>query len=139
MFQSYLSNCKFTVNLENSFSETSSISCEVLVYASDMLIAVKCNLFYMPTIYAYFSKTTMLRISNQEFTNICDRFVDNKLSMSSIYFGEDKTKPILFTSTCKIKKVPILDIYNNNLIKQHSLVTYLGCILEETMSGKFTK
>ena len=55
-FQSYLSNHKFAVNLENSFSEVSSISCGVpqgsildtllfLIYVNDMPMAVKCNLF----------------------------------------------------------------------------------------------
>ena len=54
-FQSYLSNRKFMVNLENSFSEVSSISCGMpqgsilgpllfLVYDNDMLMAVKCDL-----------------------------------------------------------------------------------------------
>ena len=55
-FQSYLSNRKFTVNLQNSFSEISSMSCEVLegsilgpllflIFVNDMPMAVTCNLF----------------------------------------------------------------------------------------------
>ena len=64
---------------------------------------------------------------------ICEWFVDNRLS---IHFGEDKTKSILVASKHKIKKVPKLKInYKNIQIKQHSRVTYLGCILDETMSG----
>ena len=51
-FQSYVSNRKFTVNLENSFSKVSYISCGVsilgslsfLIYVNDMLSAVKRNL-----------------------------------------------------------------------------------------------
>ena len=60
--------------------------------------------------------------------------MDNRLS---IHFGEDKTKYILFASERKIKKVPRLNInYKNIQIKQHSKVTYLGCILDETMTGE---
>ena len=71
---------------------------------------------------------------NGDFTNICEWFVDNRLS---IHFGEDKTKSILFPSNSKIKKVPKLKInYKSIQIKQHSKVTYLGCILHETMSGE---
>ena len=71
---------------------------------------------------------------NGIFTNIVEWFVDNRLS---IHFGENKTKSILFASKRKIKKVPKLKInYKNIQIKQHSKVTYLGCILDETMSGE---
>ena len=37
---------------------------------------------------------------NKDFENVCDWFVDNKLS---IHFGEDKTKSILFASKRRIK------------------------------------
>ena len=55
-FQSYLSNRQFMVNLENSFSEVSSISCGMpqgsilgpllfLIHVNDTWMAVKCDLF----------------------------------------------------------------------------------------------
>ena len=60
--------------------------------------------------------------------------MDNKLS---IHFGEDKTKSILFSSKRKIKKASPLNIqYKDIKIKQYSKVTYLGCILDETLSGE---
>ena len=37
---------------------------------------------------------------NEASTNICEWFVDNRLS---IHFGEDKTKSIPFASKCKIR------------------------------------
>ena len=71
---------------------------------------------------------------NRDFNSLCDWFVDNKLS---IHFGEDKTKSILFTSKNKIKKVGGLSINHGDIqIKQHSKVTYLGCILHEDLSGQ---
>ena len=71
---------------------------------------------------------------NWDFNPLCDWFVDNKLS---IHFGEDKTKCILFTSKNKIKKVGNLSINHGDIqIKQHSKVTYLGCVLDEDLSGE---
>ena len=60
--------------------------------------------------------------------------MDNKLN---IHFGEDKTKSILFSSKNKVKKVDPLNIHYNDIkIKQYSKVTYLGCILDKTLSGE---
>ena len=71
---------------------------------------------------------------NEDFENLCDWFVDNKLS---IHFGEDKTKSILFASKRRAKNIRQLNIkYKDINIKQHSEVTYLGCVLDETMSGE---
>ena len=54
----------------------------------------------------------------------------------SIHFGEDKTKSILFSSKLKVKNARSLNFqYKNIQIKQYSKVTYLGCILDETLSG----
>ena len=71
---------------------------------------------------------------NEDFENLCDWFVDNKLS---IRFGEDKTKSILFASKRRAKNIRQLNIkYKDINIKQHSGVTYLGCVLDETISGE---
>ena len=74
------------------------------------------------------------KVLNNDFENICDWFVDNKLS---IHFGEDKTKSILFASQRKIKTIKKLNIkYQDIEIKQHSQVTYLGCVMDETKPGE---
>ena len=55
----------------------------------------------------------------------------------SIHFGANKTKSILFATKFKIKKAKKLNIkYEDIQIKQHSKVKYLGCMLDETMSGE---
>ena len=60
--------------------------------------------------------------------------MDNKLS---IHFSEDKTKSILFASKFKNKNIKKLNIkYGDIQIKQHSKVKYLGCLMDETMSGE---
>ena len=84
-FQSYLSNRIFTVNLENSFSEVSSISCGVpqgsilgpllfLIYVNDMPMAVKYNLFlYADDTCLVFPSKNVKDIEkqlNEDFTNI---------------------------------------------------------------------
>ena len=103
-----------------------------------MLQVVKSNLFlYADDSCPIFQGKDVKKIEKQlngDFTNICEWFVDNRLS---IQFDVDKTKSILFASKRKIKKVPKLKFnYKNIQIKQHSKDIYLGCILDETMSGK---
>ena len=44
---------------------------------------------------------------NEDFENLCDWFVDNKLS---IHFGEDKTKSILFARKRRAKNICQLNI-----------------------------
>ena len=61
-------------------------------------------------------------------------FVDNKLS---IHFGEDKTKCILFGTKQKLNKTGSLNIKHGTIqIKQYHTVTYLGCALDENLSGE---
>ena len=116
-FQSYLSNISFLVNLGNNFSQPASVSCGVpqgsilgtllfLIYVNEMSQAVKCDLFlYVDDKCLVCQHKDINKIENQlngDFSNICDWFVDNKLS---IYFGEDKTKSIFFTSKFKRKNI----------------------------------
>ena len=53
------------------------------------------------------------------------------------HFGEDKTKSILFAPLNKYKKLCKINIsYGSFKIKQYSEVTYLGCTLDESLSGE---
>ena len=139
----------FRVNLGNCYSDPFSITCGVpqgsilgplpfLMYVNDMPKAVKSNLFlYADDSCLIFQGRSVIDIEKQlkeDFINICEWFVDNRINIRLV---EDRTKYTLFASKCKIKKVPILNInYKNIQIKQHSKVTYSGCILDETMSGE---
>ena len=109
-----------------------------LLYINDMLQAVDWDLFlYADETYLLFQHKDLERIKEEltkNFSNICDWFVDNKLS---IYFGEDKTRSILFSTKNRKRKIGTLDIhYGDVKIKQHSKVTYLGCELDESLSGE---
>ena len=121
-FKLFLSNRLFRVNLGNCYSDPSNITCGVpqvyilgpllfLIYVNYMPHAVKSNLsLYGDDSCLVFQGKDVIEIEKQlngDFTNICEWFVDNRLS---IHFGEDKTKSILFASKRKIKKVPKLKI-----------------------------
>ena len=72
--------------------------------------------------------------STKDFSNTCDWFVDNKLSIN---FGEDKTKSNLFSSKHNLKLVEELDRRHKDIkIKQHKHVNYLGCVLDESVVGE---
>ena len=148
-FRSYLSERIFLVNIESKLSAFGKTSCGVpqgsilgpllfLIHVNDL-----CEQAVRSTLLLYADASCILyqhkevnetdKQLNKDFENICDRFVDNKLS---IHFGEGKTKSILFESKRR-SNVPQLNInYNHINIKQHSQVTYLGCVLDETMSGE---
>ena len=142
-----LDNRSFLVNLGSKFSQPGSVSCDVpqgsisgpplfLIYVNDMSQAVKCHLF----LYADDSCLVLISINeiekqlNVDFCNICDWFVDNKLS---IHFGEDQAKYILVASKFKMKIIEKLNIkYGDIQIKPHSKVKYPGCLMDETMPGE---
>ena len=71
---------------------------------------------------------------NKDFNTICDWFIDNKLF---IHFGEDKTKTILFSPKNLRKRAePIVIKRHDVTLKQFSTVEYLGCLLDEILSGQ---
>ena len=100
--------------------------------------AVKCHLFLYADdsclVCEHKDLNEIEKQLNVDFSNICYCFADNK---RSIHFGEDKTKSILFASKFKKKNIKILKIkYGAKQIKQHSKVKYLGCLMDEIMSGE---
>ena len=109
-----------------------------LLYIHDMPQAVETDLLLYADdtglVFQHKDINKMNEQLNKDFHNICLWFIDNKLS---IHFGEDKTKCILFTSKQKMKRAGKLEISLKNIeIKQYSSLTYLGCILDNTLSGE---
>ena len=100
-----------------------AVNCDLLLYADDTGL-----------IFQHKDINIIEQQLNRNFSNICDWFVDNKLS---IHFGEDKTKSILFAPLNKYKKLRKLNIlYGSLKIKQYSEVTYLCYILDKYLSGE---
>ena len=80
------------------------------------------------------SETEIEKQLIRDFSSVYDLFVDNKLS---IYLGQDKTNSILFGTKHKFRNAKSLNIvYNDIEIKQHAKVKYLGCILDQSLSGE---
>ena len=112
----------FWKNIENQLSDYENTFCGVpqglilgpllfLVHVNDIPQAVNLNsLLYTDDsclMFQHKNSEEIEKVLNNDFENICDWFVDNKLS---IHFGEDKTKLILFASQRKIKNITKLNI-----------------------------
>ena len=140
--KSYLSDRAFKINIKNHLSDLSKISCGVpqgsilgpllfLPYINDMPQTVHSD---SGSTFQDKDVHTIEHQLNKDSSNLCEWFVDNKLST---HLGEDKTKCILFGSKHKLKNDGKLNImYNAIEVKQYSKVTYLGCLLNEKMSGE---
>ena len=143
-FKLYLKNRFFRVNLENCYSDFSNITYEhhkgpfwclycfsyTWMTCSRLLNQIY---FYMLKTLAFFQEKDVLETENNK-TKILQTSVNG---LWIIDFSEGKTKSIPFSSKRKIKKVPKLRInYKNIQIKQRSKVTYLDCILDETIWGE---
>ena len=148
-YRSYLTNRTFLVNVEKNLSSPGDLTCGVphesilglqifLLYVNDMSNSVDCDLLlYADDSCLIFTGPDLKTIEenlNTNFNSLCDWFVENKLS---IHFGEDKTKSIVFGPQKKLKKLDQLDIRRGDTkIKQHTSVTYLGCELDQYLSGE---
>ena len=107
-YKLYLSSRKVYVNVHEIFSNSADLRCGVqqgsilgpllfLLCINDMPQSIDCDLFlYADDACLLFQHKDLERIKEEltkNFSNICDWFVDNKLS---IHFVEDKTKSIPF-------------------------------------------
>ena len=100
--------------------------------------AVKCDLFlYAGDTCLAFQHENVKEIEDQlnlNFSSLSDWFIGNKLS---IHLCEDEIKSILFGTKFNIKRAePLNIVYRNVNIKQYTKVTYLGCTLDESVSGE---
>ena len=144
-YKSYLPSRKFHVNILDKFSTSADLQCGVsqgsilgsllyLLYINNMPQAVYCVLFlYADDTCLLFQHKDLewIKELTKNFSNICNWFVDNKLS---IHFGEDKTKSILFSTKTKKGK---WELWTYNIVtSKSSKITYLGCELDESLSGE---
>ena len=101
--------------------KTALKNCDLRRYADDTCI-----------LYSHQNVKLIERNLNFDFNNLYEWLVDNKLF---IHFGEKKTRSILFKRENK-SNLSLTIIRNENVLKQHSVVEYLVCLLDENMSGK---
>ena len=99
-----------------------AVSCDMLLYADDT-----CLVFQDKDL------STIKEKLNSNFNNLCDWFVDNKLS---IHFGEDKTKLILFSGRGRPTDDNLNITHNGIKVSQHKEIKYLGCIFYEKATGE---
>ena len=139
-FESYLSKRMFSVHVEKSFSDKALISCGVpqgsilgpllfLLYVNDMVQAVNCDLLLYADdtglIFQHKDINIIEQQLNGNFSNICDWFVDNKLS---IHFGEDKTKSIIFAPLKLVSAIFINFLFFDQMIGKN-FKNYGKCFL----------
>ena len=95
-FESYLSDRRFQVNIKNKDSNVANINCRVpqgsilgpllfLLYVNDMPKAVDCELFRCAgdscLVYQHRDVKAIATKLNNNFSSVCNWFVDNKLSI----------------------------------------------------------
>ena len=111
-----------------------------MLYTNDLPQAIASDsLLYADDTCIVFQHKNVTEIEKQllkDFSSLYDGFVDNKLI---VHFGQGKTKSILFGIKHKLWNVKTLDIvYNGIEIKQYGKLKYLGCVLDQSLSGEST-
>ena len=148
-FESYLSNRKFLVCIDNVFSEAGTLKYGVpqgsilgpllfLLYVNDLpqSLSDAGSYLYADDTCIFYQHEDVKKnnnVLNKEFLSLCQWFIDNKLS---IHFGEDKTKSILFSKTRGLREIKINISFTRHSIKQHETVQCLGCQPDSKLSGK---
>ena len=107
-----------------------------MIYVNDLPQALKkCSVrLYADDTCIFYTHNEVKQIEstlNEDFSNLCEWFVKNKLS---IHLGEDKTKCILFTKRSTNEELNIS--FGSVTIKQHRVIEYLGCILNDNLTGE---
>ena len=119
-FKSCLSDRAFKININNHLLDLSKIYCGVpqgsilglflfLLHVNDIPQSVHSDLFLYADdsglTFQHKHVHTIKHQLNKDFANLCEWFVDNKLS---IHLGEEKTKCILFSSKLNLKMLESL-------------------------------
>ena len=145
--ESYLSNRKFLVCIDNIFSEAGTLKYGVpegsilgpllfLLYVNDLPQSLSDAGSYLYAddtciFYQHENVKKIENILNKEFPSLYQWFIDNELS---IHFGEDKTKSVLFSKTRGSKEINISFVCYSN--KEHETVEYLGYQFDSKLSGE---
>ena len=139
-FESYLSGRTFKINIDKKFSDSRNLTCGVpqesilgpllfLLYVNDMPQPVKCDLFlYNMTMWRkmrinwiWISLASMIGLSR---TN------------SAFIWTKTRLSPFFLELNLAEWAEPLNIVYGNIKIKQYTKVNYLGCILDESLSGE---
>ena len=79
---------------------------------------------------------TCIVFQHKNVTEIEKQLLWNFSSLCDWFAGQDNRKLILFGTKHKLQNAKALNIvYNGTEIKQYRKVKYLGCILDQSLSG----
>ena len=139
-FESYFSNRKFLVYIDNVFSAAGTINCGVsrgsilepllfLLYVNALPQSLSEVGFYLYAddtciFYQHEDVKKFKNVLNKEFLSLCQWFIDNKMS---IHFGDEKTRSTLPSKTSGLREINVS--FPAHSIRQHEKVEYLDCKL----------